>query len=199
MGEILGFMELVFGVISALFIMVGHVFYIKGVFIGEVKPQRATWTVIEILTLVTVANQFAADASYSLIPWVGASLTGTVVFVLAIIKGTGGFSYLDIAVVTISILGLVVWLVSGDERNSIIATPIAIALAVTPTIIKATKYPQSENLSQWLCSFVGVIFTILSVGKLDFDLLVIPFTWLAANGVIATIIIIRSNSHERIL
>ena len=189
-------MEVVFGVLAAALIMFGHIVYAKDAIKGRVRPQRATWTVIEVISLVTIANQVAADASYSLIPWVGSATTGTFVFILALAKGTGGFGWLDITVVIVSMIGITFWIVSDNERNSIIATPVAIVLAVTPTILKALRDPHSENLSQWLSSFIGASFIMLSVGKLDFDQLVIPATWFLATGSISLIVFLWTRSSD---
>ncbi len=180
------------GILSGIIGVIADIPYIIDTYRRKTQPHRITWFLFFILNAISFANNATSGATNSLWLIAGWTLTTFVVFILSIKKGVGGYNKLDIAVLVGSIIGLLLWWILGTPLASIIANTIVATLAFIPTFKKAYVDPASETKITWslctLSSFIG----ILSVGKLDYVLLVYPVYSFLVQGGLYTVIEIRT-------
>lgn len=154
------------GVLSGIFSASGYIPYIRDILARKTKPERASWLIWTVLTVIAFFTQFAKGASYSL--WLPALETCglTIVLFLSIQFGVGGLQKRDLAALYITI---------GID-----------AIGTILTVQKAYEKPETETLSTWLLVASAGILGMLAVGQWNTILLSYPFYIFLANGATAS-------------
>ena len=172
------------GIASALVFIVGDAPYLLDTFKGKIKPHRITWGIISLLNAIGFANQYASGASNSL--WLfgaGTVVTG-LIFIGSLRSGVGGRTRTDIICLVIGLAGVVLWAIFKSPIYSIFANIIADIAALWPTYGKARLHPESETRISWLVGTFSVALAAISVGKLDWRLLLLPVASIALQAYI---------------
>jgi hypothetical protein len=162
------------GIASALIFIPGDMPYLWNTFAGKTSPHRVTWGIIAILNAIGFANQYASGATNSL--WLfgaGAIMTG-LIFLASLRHGVGGSSITDVVCLFVGLTGIVLWIVFKSPTYSIFANIVADIAALWPTYKKANKHPETETRISWLVGTISVVLEAISVGKLDWHLLLLP-------------------------
>ncbi len=162
------------GVASALIFIVGDIPYLTDTFKGKTKPHRVTWGIIAILNAIGFANQLASGASSSLWLFGAGTVMTALIFFGSLRSGEGGKSVSDVMCLLIAVTGVVVWMLLKSPTYSVFANIIADVAALWPTYKKAKKRPESETRVAWLVGTISVVLDAVSVGKLDWHLLLLP-------------------------
>lgn len=162
------------GILSSLVFIAADLPYAIQTYKRKVQPHRVTWFIIFVLNIISFINQAASGASNSL--WIfGAAVIGTFsIFILSISRGVGGYSKLDIAALVGAAIGLLLWWLLGTPLASIFSNIVVSIIALVPTYIKSYHNPKSEPKFPWLIAAVSTLLAAISVGKLDYKLLILP-------------------------
>ncbi|MFL4470016.1 hypothetical protein ACERZ8_09105 [Tateyamaria armeniaca] len=180
-----------FGVVSALLSICAFLPYLRDMWTGHTRPQRASWLIWSVLGSIALASQVYEGAMQSL--WFATmQVVGTVtVLALSVRWGRGVFfSKLDLYVLAASGVGLVLWALT-DTAVYALAITISISLmGGCVTALKAYRDPGSETLTMWFMSCIAAWFAILSVGGTDWVLLAYPIYLFVLNGVIVLAIML---------
>lgn len=185
-----------FGLLSAFLSAICYLPYLRDIFRKTTKPERASWFIWTVLTCIAFFSQLAKGATNSL--W----LTGveaiwvTVIFLLSIKYGIGGFKRRDIVALIIAFIGLVLWTLTKDATYALLLTIIVDGTGAVLTILKAYENPASETLSTWLLDGIAGLFAMFAVGSWDFVLLVYPFYIFIINLAVAAAIIVGKRSTK---
>lgn len=182
-----------FGALSGLLLIIADIPYIINAYKRKTQPHRVTWFIVFVLNVISLANQAASGATSSLLFIVGGVIATFSVFLISIPRGVGGHSKLDIAVLAGAIMGLILWSLLDTPLASILANIVVASIALVPTYKKAYLNPKSETKSTWLIGSISAIFAILSVGKLDYVLLLLPVYSLLAQAGLFAILEIRKD------
>lgn len=159
--------------------------YLKDTLGGTTKPHRVTWGMVFLLNSISFANQYASGADNSLWMFGAVVLATGTIFVASLKNGVGGHTKKDILTIIISSGGAVLWLLFDRPLLSILANVFAVVVAVSPTIVKAKKDPESETRIAYLLGLISSVLALISVGKLDYELLILP-----ANGAVLQIYLV---------
>ncbi|MEI9914442.1 MAG: hypothetical protein WDN66_05775 [Candidatus Saccharibacteria bacterium] len=162
------------GIASAVLFTVGDIPYFLDTLKGRTKPHRVTWGMVVLLNAIGFANQYASGATNSL--WLfgaGVIVTGAI-FLASLKNGVGGESKMDIACLVISIIGVILWATLKSPAYSIIASAITDLVILVPTYRKTIKHPETETKISWLIGTISVGMATVSVGRLDWRLLILP-------------------------
>lgn len=162
------------GIASALLFLIGDIPYVLDTLKGKTKPHRVTWGIAALLNTIGFANQFAYGATNSL--WLfGAGVFMTVViFIASFRNGAGGRSKTDIYCLSVALIGVILWIFFKSPLYSVLASVLADVSALWPTYAKARNNPETETKISWLIGTISVILDAVSVGRMDWSLLVIP-------------------------
>ena len=179
------------GLMSAVLSTFAYLPYIRDTLLRRTQPQRASWLIWSMLSVIAFWSQMYEGATDSL--WfAGVQSGGTViVFVLSIWLGVGGFlNRRDCAVLLLAAGGLVAWYFTETAVYALAITVSISLLGGMVTVAKAYWNPESETLSTWTWCFVASIFAILAVGKVDWVILAYPLYLFTLNGaiVVATLL-----------
>lgn len=166
----------VLGILSAIIFILGDIPYLLDTIKGRIKPHRVTWGVVFLLNIIGFANQYAAGARNSL--WLfGAAVAMTgAIFFASIKHGVGGRSKLDIFALITSLIGIVLWQVFDSPLLSVLANVFVGVVCLIPAFAKARKYPETENGIAYLAGAVSALLAAISIGEVDYILLILPVT-----------------------
>lgn len=182
------------GIASALIFIGGDLPYLLDTLKGKTKPHRVTWGIFAILNTIGFANQYASGADNSLWLFGAGALMTALIFLSSIKGGEGGRSNSDIICLLIGIAGVLLWFFFRSPIYSIFANIIADISAIIPTYIKARKHPESETRIAWLVGTISVVLDAISVGKLDWRLLLLPVASIFLQGYVVYLLYFRNIS-----
>ncbi len=179
-----------FGIIAGILSLATNIPYLRDIFRRKTKPERATWFIWSVLNTTAFFSQLAEGASHSL--WLnGVQAAGVIIiFLLSIKLGVGGFSRWDVSALIASGFGLVLWYFTNNAAIALFITIIIGAIGALLTIHKAYVYPDSETMSAWLLAGTAGIFAAISVGTLDYVLLIFPMYIIISNYLVAAAMIL---------
>lgn len=183
---ILNIVGLAAGIISIF----GYLPYIRDVIKKTTYPERASWLIWDVLTIIAFFSQLAKGAVASL--WLpGLEICGlSIVLLLSIKFGTGGLTKKDYYSLIAAGIGLILWYFTKEPA---VALYIIIGIDSIGTVLavqKAYEKPETETMSTWVLVSIAGILSTLSVGKLNIILLSYPFYIFIANAAIAIAIIL---------
>ncbi len=178
----------IFGYLSGIVILLAFIPYLRDIFLGKTKPERASWLIWGILGSIALASQYAKGASFSLL-FNGVQTFGDLfIFILAIRYGIGGFMKRDIFALIGVAIGLVLWYLTKEAALALLIVIFIDGTGTVLTIIKSYENPTTETMSAWILTALGGLLACIAVGKFNIILLAFPFyTFLANLGIIASI------------
>ncbi len=187
----------VFGYLSALLSVAMVVPYIRDIFRGTTRPERASWFIWTVLGFIAFFSQLAEGASHSLWLTAGQTLAVFSVFVLSVKYGYGGLGSRDRKALAGAGVGLVLWYLTSHAYLALFLVIVVDSFGTVLTVLKAYEDPASETMSTWILSGTSGIFGMLAVGRPDPVLLAYPFYIVCANFSVVVAMIL--GSRRRVL
>lgn len=187
--------KIVLGALAVATGLIGYIFYIRGIFKGEVKPHAFTWSAWGILTSIAFIAQIVDEGGP------GAWVTGATALMSFIFAGVGlgatSRIYIkksDWLLFTFTLLTIPVWYLTNNPLWAVIIITIIDAVAFAPTFRKAFHHPKTENEWTYLFSGTKFIFGIAALESLTLTTVLYPASIILANvAFVAMILIRRSN------
>jgi hypothetical protein len=163
------------GYASGIAILLSFVPYVRDIFLGKTKPERASWLIWALLGFISFFSQFAKGALWSL-TMTGAQAAGDLfIFLVAIKYGLGGLNRRDIIGLTGAAVGLILWYFSSEAAVALLIVILIDATGAVLTVIKSYEHPTTETASSWALTLFGGVFACVAVGSLNLILLAFPF------------------------
>lgn len=186
-----------FGLLAGIFSAISYAPYIRYILKGTVKPERASWLIWSVLTVMGFFAQLAVGASHSL--WLpGVQALGVIIVLLLSIKyGFGGVGKRDALTLGAAAIVLLLWIFTKNPVLAVYLTILIDFLGAGLTLIKSYEHPESETLSTWALSGTGGLFGILAVGSLNPQLLSYPIYICLINYAVVAAIIIGKRKYRR--
>ncbi len=187
-----------FAILAAVIVLIGAPFYLIDILKHRTKPQRTTWFIWSVQGIIAFIAQVQLHAHWSLL-FIGLSATGNiVVFTLSLFYGVGGWKRLDIAALSIALVGVIISVAARNPLFAVIGVVIADFAGVVPTLKKVYLDPSSETTITWIALTLASGFTVLAVGSLNGQLLLYPIYLTLANGaVLITQQLGKATHHSR--
>ncbi len=179
----------IIGILGGLLAIAGSIPYIINAYKKKITPHQITWGIFTLVDIIAIANQLAAGATNSVWLVVGFALANLTIFVLSLRHGAGGTERLDIVVLCGAVLGVIAWQISGHPIASIIANMVVITLAFAPTYKKGWINPKSETSTIFLLGAIASLLAAISVGRLDYTLLLTPLFTFVIQGALFIVLI----------
>jgi len=163
LGELAGFINLV-----------AYFPYFVSIFRGETKPNFVTWLVWTFLELLIGGSYILGGADNT--KWLPiASFFGMfLTVILSIFYGKRKWEFVDKICLIGSLIGINIWVVSGNPGFALLIFLSVDLLAAIPTLIKSKKHPQSEDLFAWILTLLSGFINILAVDKWIFSIVLLP-------------------------
>jgi len=165
--------------------------YVRDTLRGATRPHRGTWLIWGVLAVVVCGSQYADGASWSLVMAGVQAVLTTLIFLLAIRRGTGGLSGPEIAMIAIAGGGVVGWIAIDEPLVATTCVVLADLIGAGMMVPKTYRDPESETLVTFAFASLGGALAAGSVGALDASLLLYPVYYCVINGAIALLISTR--------
>jgi hypothetical protein len=134
-------------IIGAIVQLVGIWSYIKDTIRGETKPNRMTWLMWSFAPLIESAASLASGVSWAVLPVFMSGFGPLLVFLASFVNKNSYWRLerFDYVCGLLSLLALVLWWLTKIPDIAIIFAIASDGFAAMPTLIKAWKYPETEN------------------------------------------------------
>jgi hypothetical protein len=160
-----------FGILSALSIIIGIFPYLNDIYKKRVNPQILSWLGWGFITALGGSAML-----YSGSQWVVAILFSNAFMCLLIVTysifkkvGVWHTTIWDYIFFGLGILGLILWQTFHMPILAIVCAILADFFFGLPTLIKTYKNPKSETYFIWLTASVADIFSLLSAKSFTFS------------------------------
>ena len=170
-------MTQILGWLSFVVLLLSYIPYVIDILKGNTKPERAAFFIWTVLGFSLISSQLAEGGRESVLLSVGGTVGPLIVFLLSIKYGVGG---------------LLLWYLTNNPAFVLWIAILIDSAGVYLLLIKSYKDPASELPLLWASGVVAGTLSILSVGRLDINLLAFPVWLTINNGVIFTTIIYRT-------
>lgn len=168
----------VIGIGAGLLQIASNIPYIRDMLRGTTRPSVVSYIIWFTLSVIAVAAQWSAGASWSILILLAVVINTFIILVLAL-RGYGYRKYtsLDWICFALGIVAIVLWKVTSNPMTALITTLGAIILAVIPTIRKTYREPQTEHAISWLIAAGAAVLGIIAT-RWDMANLVFPVYYL---------------------
>lgn len=156
---------------------------------GKTKPRIVSW-IIWIMT-----NGIASLAAFYGGQYSTVLLLATVELLMLIIvvigwrKGDKAFQKLDVTCLIGSIIGIIVWRLSGSADVAILILVTTEIIGGTPTLMHAWKKPAEETFITYFVTFLGSLCILMTVGSWAITGFVYPLHMVLFNLLVCSIMI----------
>ncbi len=165
--------------------LVGTVLYIRDVLRGSARPNRISWFVLSLAPLLAFSAMVAEG-----VMWKQALFTFIVgfcpflIFLSSFVAKHPAWKLekRDLVCAVLSVIGLILWKLSGEGAVAIIFGILADGLAFLPTLIKAYTNPETESYPLFLLGIMANMFNFAILTSYDFAHLAFPVYILIADA-----------------
>lgn len=189
-----------FVILGALLNITGSASYLRDTIRGKTKPNRVSWFLWATAPLIA----FSAEVKHGVgLPALMTFMVGfgpLAIFLGSFVnrKSVWKVTSLDITCGVLSVLGTILWAITGSGDAAVLFTILADGLAAVPTIVKAYKEPESENWHVFFFAALSATITLLAIRKWDFVNFGFPLYILTICVAIVTLIKVRLAAHSKI-
>jgi len=188
----------ILGYASGILMILSIIPYARSIFRGKTKPQRTTWLIWSILTIIALFSQFAKGGEWSLLLTLGDAIVIIFVYILSFKYGVGGYEKKDILTLIGACISLFLWYLTKEPAVALFIIIFIDLLGANLTIIKIWKNPETENWVGWAMCGLGGFLGTLAVGELNFILIVFPLYICIINFTMAIIILYRRRKLSKL-
>ena len=186
------YMQEFFGYTSGVLMVLSVIPYARSILKGETKPQRMTWLIWSILTIIAFFSQLAEGGTWSLLLTAGDTLAILIVFIFSMKFGVGGYRKIDILSLFGAGISLLFWYLTKEPAVALFLIILTDLIGANLTIKKAWINPRSENWVGWAMCGLGGLLGAFAVGEFNFILLSFPLYICLINSAIAIIVLYRN-------
>jgi hypothetical protein len=181
----------VLGVSAGVINLICIIPYLRDIFHGKTKPERATWWVWLVLAIVALFAQLDAGGKWVIVLTISAIITLVTIAVLSVPYGYGRFHRRDFVALLITALGVGAWLLLDDPLLAILVVISVDAAGFWLTLNKTWQAPYTETMITWLLAAIAAVLAVLSVGSLNPTQILYPLYSVLANSLLAFVILWR--------
>ena len=155
-----------FAIAATIISAVAFIPYIWSIIKGETRPSGASWWSWTIINTITVFSSWFAGASWQvlLLPaWLCVSQLA--ISILSIKRGDNNWDGLNKFCVGGALLGVGLWMVTGQPLIALSISIAADLLASVPNFRHAFKNPEQENKLGWGLGWFSAVFEMFTINK----------------------------------
>ena len=108
------------GKLAGIISLSAYIPYILSILRKETKPNRASWIIWAIVSTIIALSYREAGASYAFLAPVGYVVGSTIVFILSIKYGVGGWTPFDRKCLIGTAISLVVWQIFDSPMSALL-------------------------------------------------------------------------------
>ncbi len=172
------------GIAAGVLSILGFVPYIITILQGKTRPNRATWWIWLILSIVISASNYFVGAGNTIWLPVCGGIAQFIIALLSLKYGEGGWSRFDRMCVLGVSISLVLWWQFNVPFITLLLNIVIDFLGALPTIKKSFLEPEKENLLTWSLYFVASLLNLLAIEHWNLKILAFPLYIFYVNATI---------------
>ncbi len=138
---------------------------------GKVQPNKVTWLLWSIAPLIAFFAMIKQGVGIVSLVTFSVAFVPLVIFIASFVnkKATWNIGKLDIVCGTLSVIGLILWMITRVGNIAIFFSIFSDALAALPTIVKSYRYPETENSNVYLFGVFNSLIGLLTITEWNFQ------------------------------
>lgn len=164
--------------------LVGAIVYAYSVVKGSTRPNRVTWFILSFAPLLAFAAMMAQGVSFrESVFTLETGISPLIIFISTFFakQPKWEITKFDLICGALSVIGFVLWLILKEGNIAITFALLADGLAFLPTLVKAFKYPETENPWAFMMGTVAAVIAIAILSTYDYKHLAFPVYILIAD------------------
>ncbi|EDK72752.1 conserved hypothetical protein [candidate division TM7 genomosp. GTL1] len=155
-----------FVILGAFLNLIGSLSYVRDTLKGKTQPNRVSWFLWAAAPLIAFSAEINNGVGLPALMTFMVGFGPLMVFLASFVnrKSSWKLTHLDIICGVLSVVGLILWQVTGSGYVAIIFSILADGIAAVPTIVKSYRQPESES---WLAFFFGAISAVITLFTID--------------------------------
>ncbi|MFD2468652.1 hypothetical protein [Amycolatopsis silviterrae] len=147
--------------------LVGSVRYAFAITRGRVRPNLVTWSLWAAAPLIGFFAQLDSDVGLPAVMTLAAGAGPSIVVLTSVItrRHYTRRGIFDVACAVIAALALAIWLGLGAAPLAVLFAVAADAVAALPTVVKAWRHPESENVLFYALVGAGATITLMTISS----------------------------------
>ena len=180
------------GGIAGLLALVAYIPYIIAILREQTKPNRATWFIWTVASIIGTVSYFQSGARETI--WVSAGFlvgSGTIAM-LSIKRGDNGWTWVETVCSLGATIGVALWIITRSPLPTLFLSMAIATLGAVPTMRKAYRDPSSENRLAWFLFVLSAIVNLFAVEKwtlVMFTIWIVPVNILLTDGFILALVL----------
>ncbi len=185
------------GYIAGVISFLGFAPYIIATIKGKNRPNRATWMIWFLVSIILLVSYQASGGTHTL--WVmrtNVLFSGTLAL-LSWKYGASGWSALDVGCLIGALFGLLLWWFFDSPLPTLyISIGIDIVGAI-PTVKKSWKNPFEEDRLTWILFWVANTLNLFAMPSWSVPIASYPVYLFLISGVMTVLLVCRSHSKNK--
>lgn len=186
----------ILGILSGVVCGIGYLPYIYATIKKKNKPHPFSWILWSVLNLVSLITYMGLGA-HETMPLAIMNFIGPLVIAIMSIKyWVGSFSKFDYVCLFLSAFSVLIYLVFHSASTALTFNLVADFLVYLPTMRKAYREPETEDLLTWILFFIANILSVFAISKWSYGIGVFP-VYLAVTTLIVCATILLGRARVR--
>ncbi|MGB7415314.1 MAG: hypothetical protein WA902_14000 [Thermosynechococcaceae cyanobacterium] len=196
------------GVIAGIVPLLGFIPYIVTTLRGKTQPNRASWMIWATFGIILVASSYAEGAQNTMGLLVSYAVCQSIIAILSIKYGVGGWSQFDRACIAGAGVSLIAWWWFKSPLLAILIIVAVDASGALPTIRKAYHEPETEDLFSWLMFWTAGTLNLIALEQWSPGLSAFPLYLFTFNSIVSflllrpkicqLLLVKRKNKHQNV-
>jgi hypothetical protein len=178
------------GQLAGILVLAAYIPYVIGTVRGATKPNRATWFIWSVVCIIIAASYWKAGAGNTILVPLCNAFGTTLIALLSLRYGEGGWTTLDKACLLASGISLFLWWMTGNPVVALTINILIDAIGAVPTIMKAYRDPVHESKSAWSVWLVAYSLNLFAVESWTYAIAVYPL-YLLVQALVVVFLVYR--------
>ncbi len=164
--------------------------YIIDIAKNKTHPNLVSWITWMLVSGINTAAALSDHAIHTAILSGSIVLTDLIIIIMGLKRGVRRYTKFDIICQIIAIIGLVLWLATGNASLAVVSSISVVFIAALPTWRHAYLKPSEETWQGFAMAVIASVLTILSITNYTFVSLAFPVVTVINCSVIVAIILL---------
>lgn len=167
--------------------LIGILFYVRDTIRGNTQPNRVSWLMWAVASLIGTAASLSAGIRWAVLPVFMAGFGPLLVLTASFVnpKAYWKLEIFDYLCGTFSILALVLWAITREPLVAILFAILSDGFAAIPTLIKCWQHPETESAGPYITGFFNVLTSFFAMKAFDLTNLALPTYFVIINLILA--------------
>jgi hypothetical protein len=160
-----------FVILGAILSFLGALSYLIDTLKGKTKPNKVSWFIWTLAPLIAFSAEIKQGVGLQSLMTFMVGFNPFLIFLASFVnkKAVWKIGQLDIVCGGLSITGLILWQMTRVGNIAIAFSILSDALAGVPTVVKAYRFPETENYQVFLAAGLNALITLLTIKVWNFE------------------------------